>query len=116
MILIKAAKRFPQSLMDLDNELDMEEDSDWYDRRLGSTASPDEEEQWRSKIQNMIDEDIVPDYVYSDKLFLGGKQFQRAFALLKATMSGASMVFFIIFSQCLIFPLRTKVALFRFYL
>lgn len=90
---MKAAKRFPQSLMNLDNEFDMEEDSDWCDRRLGSTTSPDQEEEWRSKIQRMIDEDTVPGYVYSEKLFLGGKQFQRAFALLKATMSGASIVF-----------------------
>lgn len=36
----------------------------------------------------MLDEDSVPDHVYPDKKFLGGKQFQRAVQLLNATMAG----------------------------
>ncbi|KAL7554148.1 hypothetical protein ACHAWF_018970 [Thalassiosira exigua] len=87
---LEAAARFPDQLMDLDEELELEEDSDWSDRTLGKMASIQEEEKWRDIIHKMFDKDTMPEHVCADKKFLGGKQFQRAVALLKAAMAEAS--------------------------
>ena len=86
--LVTAAK-YPEHLMDLDEELMLEEDSEWCMKTLGRNASTDDEEVWRDIMQTMIDNDKkMPEHVCADKKFLGGKQFHRAFILLKAAMTG----------------------------
>lgn len=85
--LMTAAKS-PEHLIDLDEELQLEEESEWCKRTLGKNASTSDEEGWREIIQSMIDEDNMPSHVYADKKFLGGKQFQRALNVLKAAMAG----------------------------
>jgi len=84
---LEAAVKFPESLMDLDDELDREDESEWADRTLGSAASVEDEEKWRELIHTLIErEEGLPDYVYAEKKFIGGKQFQRAKELMKAAM------------------------------
>ena len=90
---LEAAVKFPESLMNLDDELDMEEQSEWADRTLGTAASVEDEEQWRDLIQDMADREGIPDYVYEEKEFIGGKQFQRAKELMKATMLGEATLY-----------------------
>ena len=86
---LEAAVKFPESLMDLDDELDREDESEWADRTLGSAASVEDEEKWRDLIHTLIErEEGLPNYVYADKKFIGGKQFQRAKELMKAAMLG----------------------------
>ena len=86
---LEAAVKFPDSLMDLDDELDREEDSEWADRTLGSAATVEDEEKWRDLIQALIDrKEGLPGYVYAEKKYIGGKQFQRAKELMKAAMLG----------------------------
>ena len=80
--------------LNLDDELDMEEQSEWADRTLGTAASVEDEEQWRDLIQDMADRDEgLPYHVYSEKEFIGGKQFQRAKELMKATMLGEATLY-----------------------
>mmetsp|Transcript_3279 Transcript_3279/g.8360 ORF Transcript_3279/g.8360 Transcript_3279/m.8360 type:complete len:817 (-) Transcript_3279:296-2746(-) len=86
--LVTAAKN-PEYLIDLDEELQLEEDSEWSDMKLGSSATTDEEDEWRNVIQRMFDEDTMPAHVGSDKTYLGGKQFQRAQNLLMSAMAEA---------------------------
>ena len=86
---LETAAKFPELLMDLDKELELEEDSEWYDQALGKNATIEEEETWRNIIQKMIDGEGIPDHVGSEQLFLGGKQYQRAFKLLIASMTEA---------------------------
>lgn len=83
------AARNPEYLIDLDEELQLEEDSEWKDMKLGSSATLDEEEGWRNIIQKMFDEKNMPPHVCADKQFLGGKQFHRAQKLLMAAMTEA---------------------------
>jgi GTPase Era involved in 16S rRNA processing len=86
---LEAAVKFPDSLMDLDDELEQEEDSEWAGRTLGSAATVEDEEKWRDLIQTLIErEDGLPDYVYAEKKYIGGKQFQRATKLMKTAMLG----------------------------
>lgn len=86
---LEAAVKFPESLMDLDDELDREDESEWADRTLGTVASVEDEERWRDLIHDLIErEEGLPDHVYAEKKFIGGKQFQRAKELMKATMLG----------------------------
>lgn len=86
--LVTAAKS-PEYLIDLDDELQLEEDSEWCLKTLGKSSTIKDEEQWREIIQTMFESDNrMPDHVGADKKFLGGKQFQRAFNLLIATMAG----------------------------
>ena len=86
---LEAAVKFPDTLMDLDDELEREEDSEWADRVLGISATVEDEEKWRELIQRLIErDDGLPDYVYAEKKFIGGKQFQRAKELMKACMLG----------------------------
>ena len=85
--LMTAAKS-PEHLIDLDDELQLEEESEWCKRTLGKNASISEEERWRNIIQRMFDEGTMPSHVNADKQFLGGKQFQRALNVLKAAMAG----------------------------
>ena len=87
---LETAAKFPDFLMDLDDELGLEEDSEWFDQTLGTKASLQDEENWREIIGTMID-NSVPEHVYADEKFLGGKQFQRATKLLYATMDGVYM-------------------------
>lgn len=84
---LEAAKRFPEALKTLDEELELEEESVWSDQRLG-TVSPEDEEEWRNIIERMIDDGTMPDHAYAQRYFLGGKQFQRATVVLKAAMAG----------------------------
>ena len=86
---LETASKFPEYLMDLDDELQLEEDSEWYDQTLGKNASVKEEEGWRDIIQDMIEQDMMPEHVRADQKYLGGKQFQRAFKLLIAAMAEA---------------------------
>ena len=85
---LEAAAKFPELLMDLDDELGLEEDSEWSDQTLCKKVSIQDEEKWRDIIHSMFDEDTMPKHVYADKKFLGGKQFQRAKELLKSAMAG----------------------------
>ena len=85
---LEAAAKFPELLMDLDDELGLEEDSEWSDQLLGKKATIQDEEKWRDIIQVMFDQNTMPRHVYADKKFLGGKQFQRAKEVLKAAMAG----------------------------
>ena len=85
---LEAAVRLPHHLMDLESELQLEEDSEWYCQTLGKKASTEDEETWRNIIAVMFDKQTMPKHVCADKKFLGGKQFQRAKELLKAGMAG----------------------------
>jgi hypothetical protein len=85
---LETARQFPDSMKDLEEELQEEDDSEWSSRRLGSNVPIEDEEKWRGIIDTMFDESEIPEHVYPNKKFLGGKQFQRAFQLLKATMAG----------------------------
>jgi hypothetical protein len=84
---LETAKRFPDTLKDLDDELALEEDSEWSDQQLGPVSLEDEEN-WRKIIDKMLDEGM-PDHLRAEQRFLGGKQFQRAKELLKAAMAEA---------------------------
>jgi hypothetical protein len=94
---LETASKFPESLKDLDEELEDEEDSEWKSRRLGESATIEEEEQWRDQIESLVDEDMIPDYVNAKKKFLGGKQFQRAFQLMKVVMAGKFAIEYLCF-------------------
>lgn len=85
---LETAAKFPDLLMDLDDELGLEEESEWFDRRLGKKATFEDEEKWRDIIHMMIKEETMPGYVNADRKFLGGKQFHRATELLNAAMTG----------------------------
>ena len=92
---LEAAVKFPESLMDLDDELDKEDESEWADRTLGTVASVEDEERWRDLIQDVIEKEGLPYpyWVYGEKKFIGGKQFQRAKELMKATMLGKAILY-----------------------
>ncbi len=85
---LETAAKYPDTLMDLDEELEVEEDSEWRSRKLGSNATPEDEETWRDLICELTEDEKIPKHINADKQFLGGKQFQRAAALLFATMAG----------------------------
>ncbi len=85
---LEAALSLPHHMMDLEFELEQEEDSEWTDQTLGTRASVEDEEHWRNIIAMMLEKDTMPQHVCADKKFLGGKQFQRAKALLMAAMTG----------------------------
>lgn len=85
---LEAAAKFPELLLDLDQELELEEDSEWSNQTLGKKASTADEEKWRDIIHVMFGEKTMPKHVQADKKFLGGKQFHRAKELLKAAMAG----------------------------
>ncbi len=104
---LEAAVRLPHHLIDLERELELEEESEWSYQTLGKKASTEDEEHWRVIIEGMFEKRTMPKHVYADKRFLGGKQFQRAKELLKASMAGKK--------RCLIFrllqPLFTHILL-----
>ncbi len=85
---LEAAVSLPHHMMDLEFELEQEEDSEWSDQTLGKRASVEDEERWRNIIAMMLEKDTMPPHVCANKKFLGGKQFQRAKALLMAAMTG----------------------------
>lgn len=86
---LEAAISLPHHMMDLECELEQEEDAEWSDQTLGKRASVQDEEKWRNIIAKMFETDTMPQHVCADKKFLGGKQFQRAKALLMAAMTEA---------------------------
>ncbi len=95
---LETAFKYPHTLRDLDEELEEEEESEWYSRKLGTSATLDEEEEWRELIASLLKDDKIPAYVNPDKKFLGGKQFQRAVQLMKVVMAGTHFV-------CALFPM-----------
>ena len=86
---LETAAKFPEKSMDLDDELELEEDSEWFDQTLGNSASTEDEQKWRNIIDIMVDQKSMPLHVRADQKLLGGKQFQRAFRLLAAAMDEA---------------------------
>jgi len=86
---LETASKFPDVLRDLEEELEEEEESEWCLRRLGTCATLDDEEEWRTLIDSLLDQRKIPSYVYPEKKFLGGKQFQRAGHLMKVVMAEA---------------------------
>lgn len=86
---LETAAKFPEKSMDLDDELELEEDSEWFDQVLGKSASVEDEQKWRNIIDIMVDQESMPLHVRADQKLLGGKQFQRAFRLLAAAMDEA---------------------------
>jgi Dynamin family. len=85
---LETASKFPDVLRDLEEELEEEEESEWCLRRLGTSATLEEEEEWRTLIDTLLDERKIPKYINPEKKFLGGKQFQRAVHLMKVVMAG----------------------------
>jgi hypothetical protein len=96
-----ACKRINEYLDgDLEAELEKEEESEWADRTLGSAATIEDEDKWRDQIATLMTRGGLPDYVYAEKKFVGGKQFQRAKELMKATMLGEKNLFRATILQC----------------
>lgn len=85
---LKAAYSLPHQRMNLEDELELEEYSEWAGKTLGKSASVKDEERWREIIATMLENETMPEQVRADKLFLGGKQFHRATELLMAAMRG----------------------------
>ena len=85
---LEAAATLPDQLMDLVSELELEQDSEWFNQILGKKVTIEHEKRWRKIVYNMLSEETMPVHVCAEKKFLGGKQFQRAKELLMAAMSG----------------------------
>lgn len=85
---LETAYKFPTALQDLDDELEEEEESEWSSRQLGNNATVDEEKSWREHLDELIQKEVIPNFVYPEKKFLGGKQFQRAKEVMKVAMAG----------------------------
>jgi hypothetical protein len=88
---LETAQQFPAFMKDLEEEIEDEENSEWKGRRLGRKVPIEEEEEWRDTIADMFDGERVHEHVQPNKKFLGGKQYQRALGLFKATMAGEQL-------------------------
>eukprot|EP00923_Selenidium_pygospionis_P053396 GHVN01092496.1.p1 GENE.GHVN01092496.1~~GHVN01092496.1.p1 ORF type:complete len:876 (-),score=178.78 GHVN01092496.1:187-2814(-) len=71
---LAVSMKFPERLQTLEDEIEEEEDSEWSERPLNHYSEA--EEIWRDRIEHF--EGKFPEEIQPDKLFLGGKQVQRA--------------------------------------
>ncbi|KAL7552835.1 LOW QUALITY PROTEIN: hypothetical protein ACHAWF_016079 [Thalassiosira exigua] len=63
-----ATTNFSELSMDLDDELELEENSDSTER---NKVSLQDEEKWRDSIQGMFENDRMPKHVYAESKFIG---------------------------------------------
>ena len=70
---LESARKFPNMLQTLEEEIDDEDTSDWADKKLNEHSKM--EEDWRERIDTMTGD---YQYIQPDRKFLGGKQVQRA--------------------------------------
>jgi hypothetical protein len=87
---LETAVKFPEKLQTLDDELDGEEESDWYSKELNHHS--EKEEEWRSRVE--VISNPYPDEIQAEKRFLGGKQVQRAIALFQHVLIGKFMIMY----------------------
>lgn len=83
---LETAMKFPNLLQTLDDELNLEEESDWCYRDLNHHSC--NEEEWRNRMSSL-------DYeaeMQADIGFLGGKQVQRAITTFQFVMIGTLMI------------------------
>ncbi|KAL7565231.1 hypothetical protein ACA910_016568 [Epithemia clementina (nom. ined.)] len=81
---LELAKKFPDKLQTLDDEIEEEEESDWRKKTLSFHS--EKEDDWRDRIA-MLDE--YPEHIQPEGRFLGGKQYQRAIEFFKVVMIDA---------------------------
>jgi hypothetical protein len=79
---LESARRFPEKLQTLYDEIDDEEDSDWERKVLNFHS--EKEAKWRDKIADL--EGAYPPELQANAKFLGGKQVQRAVEFFRLMM------------------------------
>ena len=79
---LESARRFPEKLQTLYDEIDDEEDSDWERKVLNFHS--EKEAKWRDKIADL--EGVYPPELQANAKFLGGKQVQRAVEFFRVMM------------------------------
>jgi hypothetical protein len=78
---LQTAKKFPDRLQSLDEEMDEEEESEWASKDLNHHT--EKENKWRENIAALEE---YPDFVQAEDKFIGGKQCQRAISFFNWVM------------------------------